>query len=630
MIVPSMSSLADRIERAAPDILRRAHAELDDTASRELADAAIARLLDALRAPEVPALAIPTALGTEAATRALRAVRTEVLDAIEADASTVELRRVAEWFATVCEHALCDRNRRLVAMLDAIDDRMILLDRSARVVFLNRASDAAARGMHGVSREQMIGRSTLEGTHSPSYERYVAGMVARASSGETVGGEFLLPLPGGAIWHEHQFHPVIGDAGDVEAIAVSSRDIHARKLAEGRLHLLSKIGLLAETNELDSVLARAAGLAIPELADWSALELVRDGVIERSTVVHPDPERRALAEHLLGEARRTTPRRVDTIEASARIVDLRDADEPLRAIDPALFAVLDRFAAATAITVPFVVMNAPIALATFVLGPESGRRHSTTDLAIADELARRAAQIVENARLHAELAQALAYRERVMGILGHDLRNPVAAVISLSQTLAQRSDVPERTKEGLRHIQAAAARMNQMIATILDFTRLRFHGALVLVLESFDLTTLTRAVVDELRAAHPGRTITIEARGEHRGRWDVSRLGQVISNLVGNALTHGARESPVAVNLTMDGPHAVLEVRNAGPKIPEEMIGKLFEPFWQGASASSTKARGLGLGLLIVQQIVKAHHGAVTVQSDHEHTTFTVRLPRSM
>ena len=129
-------------------------------------------------------------------------------------------------------------------------------------------------------------------------------------------------------------------------------------------------------------------------------------------------------------------------------------------------------------------MGAPIAIATFVFGPESGRGHTAADLAVAEEVARRVAQIVENARLQAELAQALAYRERVMGILGHDLRNPVSAVLSLSATLSQRSDVPERSKEGLRHIYNTAARMEQMIATILDFTQLRFRGAPVLARET--------------------------------------------------------------------------------------------------------------------------------------------------
>ncbi|MFT3700048.1 MAG: PAS domain-containing sensor histidine kinase [Kofleriaceae bacterium] len=475
----------------------------------------------------------------------------------------------------------------LTAMLDAVDDRFILLDPDGRALFLNRATEQAARGMHGVSREAMIGRSTTTGTASPAYEQYVAGMIAKARDGQTVGGEFLLPLPEGAIWHEHRFHPVSGPNG-VEAIAVSSREIHARKQAEGRLALLSKVGMLAATTELDDVLVRAADLAVPELADWSSFEV--DGKV---TIVHPDPVRRA---HL---------------EQSYRSVG---------AGTHARFVEID--GATTAIAVPFVVMGTPIAVAVFAFGSESGRRHNASDLAIADEVARRASQIVENARLHTELSQALGYRERVMGILGHDLRNPVAAVLSLAATLADRADTPERTAEGLRHIGAAATRMNQMIAAILDFTRIRFHGALTLTHEQFDLAVLARSIVEELRVTHPARTIELAVRGELRGRWDASRLGQVIANLLDNALAHGTRDTPVSIELDRDRDQIVLEVTNHGPRIPPEVIGKLFEPFWQAAP----KARGLGLGLLIAQQIVHAHGGEIAVRSETGRTTFTVRL----
>jgi PAS domain S-box-containing protein len=525
--------------------------------------------------------------------------------------------------------ALETQNRRLVAMLDAIDDHVILVDTDSHILFLNRATEEVARGNYGQSRDELIGKSTLDGPQSQAFKQYVRGLVARASTGEAVADEFLLPLPDGAVWHEHRFHPVRGPGDDVEAVAIVSREIHARKQAEGRLHLLSKIGLLAETNDFDGVLARAAGLAIPELADWSVFELVQNGHLHRSTIVHPDPDGTgtADAERQLNAARAAAPRQLEGLEAGGRVYQLDRGDaDTLRARDPDLHALLERLHASTAIVVPFIVMGAPIALATFVYGASSGRRHAAADLAIAEEIARRAAQIVENARLHAELAEALEYRERVMGILGHDLRNPVSAVLSLSATLERRADVPERTKEGLRHIHRSGERMEQMIATILDFTRLRFRGAPSLVLETFDLETLVRTIVEELRAADPSRSVTIEARGELRGRWDVSRMGQVISNLVGNALTHGDREAPVTVALRSDHASVWLAVSNRGPAIAADVLGKLFEPFWQGARSGAARSRGLGLGLFIVQQIVQAHGGEITVQSQDDQTTFTVCL----
>ena len=146
------------------------------------------------------------------------------------------------------------------------------------------------------------------------------------------------------------------------------------------------------------------------------------------------------------------------------------------------------------------------------------------------------------------------------------------------------------------------------------------------VFETVDLGTLVRTVVDELRAANPGRTITIEPHGELRGRWDVVRLGQVISNLVGNALTHGAPDSPVIVSLTAVADRVLVAVTNDGPTIPDA-LGKLFEPFWQAPRSGATRSRGLGLGLFIAQQIVEAHGGEIAVRSQTGQTTFTVRLP---
>src|SRR5450432_2064588 len=386
-------------------------------------------------------------------------------------------------------------NRRLVAMLDALDDHVILQDPDSNVLFLNRATEAVARANFGMSRAELISRNATEGSVSQEFKQYARGLIERASKGETIAEEFLLPMPDGAVWHEHHVHPVHGTDGKVEAVAVVSRNIQARKQAEGRLQLLSKVGLLAGTTDLDGLLARAASLAIPELADWSIFELVSDGRVHFATVVHSDRERATQTETLLVAAQR----QLADVEPTARIYRIGVDDD---ALHPEILAAMKRFDAATAIVVPFIVMGAPIAIATFVYGPESGRLHSPADLPIAEEVARRAGEIVENARLHAEVAHALEYRERVMGILGHDLRNPVSAVLSLSTTLSRRTDIPDRAKEGLNHMHAAAERMEQMIATLLDFTQLRFRGSPALARVSFDLEKVARTVVEELQAAH--------------------------------------------------------------------------------------------------------------------------------
>jgi PAS domain S-box-containing protein len=466
--------------------------------------------------------------------------------------------------------ALREENRRLVAMLDALPEHLLIQDRDARIVFANRGSAELASAVLGRPREDLVGFSVLDGQQPEHFKRYAIDLVARACRGETFTEEFVLPDPReGPRWRETTIAPVYGRDGEVELVAMVSRDIHARKQAEARLLLLTKIGALVGTSSAGALAALPAA-AIPELGDLAILDVIEDG-------------------------QRITAGQGDVAAASSTI------------------------------EVPIDVLGKTIARATFAF-TESGRRHEPADRVIAHEVARRVAQIVENARLHEEVSQALVYRERVMGILGHDLRNPLAAVLSLSQMLGRRADVPERTKEGLGHIERSAQRMEQMIHTILDFTQLRFRGAPPLTREAFALDKLAQTIVDELRIARPGRTITISTHGDVRGRWDFTRMGQVISNLVGNALTHGASDSPVTVEVAADGAGVRLSVANRGATIPPSTLDKLFEPFWQ--ASAENPSRGLGLGLFITQQIVHAHGGAIDVQSQDEHTTFTVHLPR--
>jgi signal transduction histidine kinase len=217
----------------------------------------------------------------------------------------------------------------------------------------------------------------------------------------------------------------------------------------------------------------------------------------------------------------------------------------------------------------------------------------------------------------------------MMGILGHDLRNPLSAVRALATLLLRREDLPESVRESLTEMGRAGQRMLEMIGTLLDFTESRFKGLPVAPVPT-DLHELCRGVVDELRFAEPGRAIELDLDGDGRGTWDPARLAQVVSNLVSNALKHGARHGAVRVHVSGDEDDVVLEVENQGPPIAPELMASLFEPFCRGsAPRDASHTRGLGLGLYIVREIVNAHAGEVSVESTREATTFTVRLPRA-
>jgi signal transduction histidine kinase len=217
-----------------------------------------------------------------------------------------------------------------------------------------------------------------------------------------------------------------------------------------------------------------------------------------------------------------------------------------------------------------------------------------------------------------------------MGILGHDLRNPLGAVCALAALLLKREDLAENVRENLSEIGHAGQRMLEMIGTLLDFTTSRFTGELPIAPVATDLHEVCRSVVDELLAAAPDRTIELHLEGDGSGVWDPARMAQVISNLASNALEHGSRQGPVRVSIRGDDGDAVLEVENQGPPIPPELRTVMFEPFCRGSALrDASHARGLGLGLYIVNQVVTAHGGSIAVDSSEENgTTFTVRLPR--
>jgi PAS domain S-box-containing protein len=566
----------------------------------------------------------------------------------------------------------------------------------------------------------------------------------RALDGEVVTAEVRFPTDGR--WREHHVSPVLGADGSVDAVVVASRDIHARKAAEARLELLSKVSSLAESMEYQSILDSIAELVIPQLADWCVIDVVENGARRRGTVAHRDPGKAELIEKLLVSA----PSLADTPQGRALLEGQALIVEPdQQSCSGAMSEIVRQIGARSMMIVPFVVLGSTVAFAKFVFAPESGRTHGPDDLALAQELARRAGQIIENARLHQELrrsegrfrlalehakvgvfeedtdfrvrwmynpqlgafaesligrrtsdamapeegarlealkrellatgesfrielhpttmksettivvhyeplrdamgtivglvgagvdvtderraqrelAEALGFREQMMGVLGHDLRNPLSAVRGLSQVMLMRDELPPKVREAFERIDLSSRRMSEMIETLLDFTQSRFHGSLPVERRPMDLVEVTRNVVEELRASHGGRVILLDAPAALHGAWDAARMAQVVSNLVGNALTHGAAETPVELSLRNGGAGAVLKVSNRGKPIPAELLGTLFEPFRRGET-NGNGARSLGLGLYIVREIVSAHGGSIDVDSNSDATVFSVRLTR--
>jgi signal transduction histidine kinase len=216
-------------------------------------------------------------------------------------------------------------------------------------------------------------------------------------------------------------------------------------------------------------------------------------------------------------------------------------------------------------------------------------------------------------------------RERFVGVLGHDLRNPLASLQAGTKMIGRRTD-DEGTLKILEMMQNSIDRMLGLVSDVMDLTRGRLGGGIKLELKAVDsLQNELMQVVNELRSTAPERTIVTDLRVAVPVKVDKNRLAQLLSNLIGNAVSHGDPESEIRVGAETRNDQFELWVENHGAPIPADILPRLFEPFSQ--SSDSAPHVGLGLGLYIASEIAKAHGGQLTALSTPAQTRFTLTMP---
>ncbi len=229
-----------------------------------------------------------------------------------------------------------------------------------------------------------------------------------------------------------------------------------------------------------------------------------------------------------------------------------------------------------------------------------------------------------------ELRIVADFRERLMGIVGHDLRNPINSIVMASGLLIARGNLGDADARLVNRIVTSGQRMARMVAHLLDFTQARLGGGFNLALEETDLAAVCVDIAEELRISSSA-DVSLDVSGDLVGRWDADRLAEVISNLVGNAIDHRAPGTPVTIRARGESGFVVIEVINQGAAIAPELLPVIFEAFRRARESVSTSAKveHMGLGLYITAEIVRAHGGSIRAQSSDGVTTFTVRLPRA-
>ncbi len=223
-------------------------------------------------------------------------------------------------------------------------------------------------------------------------------------------------------------------------------------------------------------------------------------------------------------------------------------------------------------------------------------------------------------------------RDLFLGTLVHDLRNPLSAVSQSAEVLKRLGNLDEKQKMLVSQISTSTTRITKLVSDLIDVVRARLGKGIPIDPKPMDMRTAVEQAVNEAQATHPDRNISAEATGDLEGEWDGSRIGQVLSNLIGNAVQHGGKASAIKIVANGERQEVLLSVHNEGAAIPAAIISTIFDAMTRGKGEKQQKSAStsLGLGLFIAKEIVEAHGGKINVSSSEaKGTTFSARLPRT-
>jgi signal transduction histidine kinase/CheY-like chemotaxis protein len=406
--------------------------------------------------------------------------------------------------------------------------------------------------------------------------------------------------------------------------------------AERRAAFLAEASrVLATSFDTCTTLAQLARLAVPEVADLCVVDVLEDeGTYRQVGAAHVDAAKEGMIRSL-APRERTRHHPFAAMFAAGEPVLLSEVPESfIREVagrGEAMQAVVGAIAARSAMVVPLRAGDRPIGGITLV-SAESGRRFDAEDLALAQELATRAALAVENARLFAQAQAATRARDEMLAVVAHDLRNPLSTISLGAELLLDTTEDDAAHAFHRRHlgtVKRSAERMNRLIQDLLDVSRIT-GGKMALSPKVEDATLLLAEAVAMLRPLAESGGINFGTRGIEglpRVRVDGARIMQVISNLVGNAIKFTPEGGSVTLAATCDGDDLHISVIDTGSGISPEALPHVFGRFWQAHEADR---RGLGLGLAIARGIVEAHGGRIWVESElGQGSIFQFTLPAS-
>ena len=483
--------------------------------------------------------------------------------------------------------------------------------------------------------------------HPEDVRRWDEGWLRARRAGTSLTLDLRLRRADGTYrWHLARALPVLDRQGPaIKKWLGTCTDIDDQKRAEGMLGFLAEVStVLASSLDYETTLAAVARLAVPHVADWCTVDIAEpDGAFRRLAVAHADPARAELARELgrlypahlsddtgVAEVLRTGRPEVVPVVDRARLEGLSRSPEHL---DLLLARGLT-----SSIAAPLIARGRTIGVISFAMA-ESARAYSDADLPLVEDLARRAALAVDNARLYREARQARAEAEaanrakdRFLAILGHELRTPLTPVLAEVSALLDDPSTPEAFRPVLEMTRRNVQLEARLIDDLLDVSRIA-RGKLRLRQELVDLHALAEQALaicqPEVAAAGLTATLALDA-ARHHVAGDPAKLQQVLWNLIRNATKFTPAGGSIAVRTVDAGPDTVaVAVTDSGVGIAPDAMARIFAPFDQGDPSVTRRFGGLGLGLAIGRSLAEAHGGQLTAASPgpDRGATFTLELP---
>lgn len=529
----------------------------------------------------------------------------------------------------------------LTAIVDSSEDSIIVLDRERIIRFANKtALDFAERGglgtVVGAKLDDVLREHSLldEDGNRPLPEACPAtvtlekGEISRAK-------RFQLVIRGKYTWFKASSIPIMGEDGRVEYAVLRLTDISDVKFKEDKLMFLIKTSKVYPlTVDVEERLAQKARFTVPLIADWCMVNVLKeDGSLPLASMVHRDPEKMSTLNELAERANSGTPRSQGMRHVAATAVPEFYPDLTPDTL-AATFRSREEVALARSLNLSS-MMILPIVSRGAVLGvlslgyAESGRKYTVDDFAFMQEYCGHISALFENAHLYGELKRRDASKDAFLATLSHELRNPLAPIKSMLELMKMQAHDPE-LRRNIGVIEHQFDHLTKVLTDLLEMNRYA-RGKIHVELRRVNLLTVMHNSMDsakpffkkkniELKVALPQHPIVI--------RGDQTRLEQALMNVLHNAEKFTPEGGSITVTVTTQGPAASISVRDTGMGIEPEMLEHLFEPGVRDEK-SSHRTEGLGLGLVLVKDIVQLHNGTIEAKSEGpgKGSEFIITLP---